>query len=220
MKLPDEKNANRSITFLVAIILIANQHLMASDSTAQTQAPAQPAPGAKQGTNPLRSVVDWGKSLVTQAGHEKPVLNLTPNPSAPRPAAKPTALTTGPVAGTVSPISHLAAPRTSIIELGPTDNLAEIVARTRGPVVIDFHASWCGPCKKQAKLLKELDPLATQNGAAIVKIDVDKHATLAKKLNISSLPTLMVIKNGALVETKIGSVDRQKIVGYLTPAPK
>ncbi len=220
MKLPNEKNANRPITILTAIILLASQHLMASESIAQTQAPVQPTPGAKQGTSPLRSVVDWGKSLVTQAGHEKPALNLTPSSIAPRPAAKPTQPMTGPVAGRVSPISHLAAPRSSIIELGPTDNLAEIVARTRGPVVIDFHASWCGPCKKQAKLLKELDPYATQNGAAIVKIDVDKHATLAKKLNISSLPTLMVIKNGALVETKIGSVERQKIVGYLTREPK
>ena len=100
--------------------------------------------------------------------------------------------------------------------MGPTDSLAEIVAKTKGPVVIDFHASWCGPCKKQGKLLKEMERYAIQNRAAIVKIDVDKHAELAKKLNISSLPTLMVIKNGALVESKIGLADRQTITGYLT----
>ena len=230
MNLPKVNNAIRTLTLLTATILLVNQTV--SLTAAQTQTPAKPAASTKT-ANPIRSFMDWSKSLVTPTSHEKPAFNLTPNPgvakpstgSAPKPAIgaaiKP-AVTPAmvPAAGKVSPISHLAAPRTSIIELGPADNLAEIVAKTRGPVVIDFHASWCGPCKTQGKVLKELDPYATQNGAAIVKIDVDKHPELAKKLNISSLPTLMVIKNGALVETKIGSVGREKIAGYLTPDKK
>ena len=200
--------------FLTLVVLTA-AFLMPKICLAQQKIPTSPSTTAPTKSGKIRSFMDWGKSLVTPTGHEKPALNLTPAPAR---AANPVGLK--PVAGQVSPVSHAAATKTSsILELGPTDNLAEIVAKTRGAVIIDFHASWCGPCKSQGKVLKELEPYAVQNGARIVKIDVDKHAELAKKLNIASLPTLMVIKNGALVESKVGLADRNTIVGYLT-APK
>lgn len=65
------------------------------------------------------------------------------------------------------------------------------------PVMIDFYADWCGPCKMVAPILKELkEDLGDQ--VRIVKIDVDKNQNISQKLNVQSIPTLMVFQNGDL----------------------
>jgi thioredoxin 1 len=76
------------------------------------------------------------------------------------------------------------------------------------PVLIDFHALWCGPCKMLSPIIKELKN-DYGNKLRIIKIDVDKNPELAKKLDVMSMPTLMIFKNGELkwrtmgVQTKI-----------------
>lgn len=72
-----------------------------------------------------------------------------------------------------------------------------------GVVLVDFYADWCGPCKQ---LAPELNALATQMGAgfSIVKVNVDKHRGLAEKHEVSSIPHMLLIKDGAPVDKQVG----------------
>ena len=63
------------------------------------------------------------------------------------------------------------------------------------PVVVDFHADWCGPCKTQGPILKQLKS-QMGNKVKIIKIDVDRNQPLANKLGIRSIPTLMIFQGG------------------------
>lgn len=65
------------------------------------------------------------------------------------------------------------------------------------PVLIDFFADWCGPCKMQAPILSELKS-DLGDGIKIIKIDVDQNQSLAQKLGVQSIPTLMIYKFGKL----------------------
>ncbi|MCM3731203.1 thioredoxin [Fictibacillus nanhaiensis] len=72
-----------------------------------------------------------------------------------------------------------------------------------GIVLADFFATWCGPCKMIAPVLEELDQ-DMGNQVKIVKIDVDQHQETANKFGIMSIPTLLVMKDGKVVDTLVG----------------
>ena len=86
---------------------------------------------------------------------------------------------------------------------------AEVVKSTV-PVIADFWAEWCGPCKMIAPILKEL-AVTYKDKIKIAKIDVDAEGDLAQKFNIVSIPTLLVFNKGQLVKQQIGAVPRQAL---------
>jgi thioredoxin 1 len=82
------------------------------------------------------------------------------------------------------------------------------------PVVVDFHALWCSPCKMQSPILKEV---AEELGdkIRIIKIDVDQNAEIASRYNVQSVPTIIIFKNGKLVWRQSGVVSKNQLKSVL-----
>jgi len=78
------------------------------------------------------------------------------------------------------------------------------------PVLVDFYATWCGPCKTMGPILENVKQKVGDKGT-ILKIDVDKNQKLASELNISGVPTLIIYKNGKQVWRQSGVVDANTI---------
>ena len=92
-------------------------------------------------------------------------------------------------------------------------NFEALISDSR-PVIVDFHALWCGPCKVQSPILKEI---ATELGdkVRVIKIDVDQNNTLSVQYQIQSVPTLIVFKNGKPVWRQSGVVTKAALVNIL-----
>ena len=82
------------------------------------------------------------------------------------------------------------------------------------PVLVDFHATWCGPCKTQAPILKDLSA-DIKGKARIIKIDVDKNQALAQKYQVKSVPTLILFKNGQPVWRQAGVASKQELLDVI-----
>jgi len=103
----------------------------------------------------------------------------------------------------------------SLITLGEGQDLADLVNKAPGVVLVDFYATWCGPCVKQGKVLHDLENYASQKKASIIKVDVDQHEELATIFDVSALPTLMVIKDGKVVDQQLGLASKTRITELL-----
>ncbi len=92
-------------------------------------------------------------------------------------------------------------------------NFDSIINDTR-PVIVDFHALWCGPCKVQSPILSEI---ASEFGEQIrvIKIDVDQNPGLAAKYHIQGVPTVILFKNGKLVWRQSGVVSKSQLIDIL-----
>jgi thioredoxin 1 len=88
-----------------------------------------------------------------------------------------------------------------------TDSNFEEVIQSDKPVLVDFWAEWCGPCKMIGPVVEEL--AADYDGKAVVgKVDVDVNPEVSAKYGIRSIPTLLVFKNGEIVDKQIGAVPK------------
>ena len=83
------------------------------------------------------------------------------------------------------------------------DNFEAEVAKSSKPVLVDFWAEWCGPCKMVAPILDEL-AAEYDSKVKIGKVNIDDHQSLAIKFRINSIPTLLFFKNGEVVDTVVG----------------
>ena len=89
------------------------------------------------------------------------------------------------------------------------------VLKSKEPVVVDFWAEWCGPCKMIAPALEEI--AGSLNGKVkIVKLNVDENPATAQKYGIMSIPTLMLFKNGELASRQVGAAPKQKLEQWIT----
>jgi thioredoxin 1 len=90
---------------------------------------------------------------------------------------------------------------------------SEIIASNK-PVVVDFFAEWCGPCKTMAPILKDVKDNIGDT-ASIIKVDVDKNPASAQQFQIQGVPTLIIFKNSKPVWRKSGVVSKQELIAAI-----
>jgi thioredoxin 1 len=84
------------------------------------------------------------------------------------------------------------------------------------PVLVDFWAPWCGPCRLVAPVLEEI--ASERSDVRIVKLNVDENQQTAAKYGVMSIPTMILFKNGQAAETIIGALPKPRLVQQLEPA--
>lgn len=84
------------------------------------------------------------------------------------------------------------------------------------PVLVDFWAEWCGPCRMVAPVLDEIDKELGES-LKIVKVNVDESGELAQRYGVMSIPTLMVFKGGEAVETAVGFQAKKQLLSKIQP---
>jgi thioredoxin 1 len=93
-------------------------------------------------------------------------------------------------------------------------NYEELVANSDKPVMIDFWAVWCGPCRMIAPIVEEMS--GEYEGKAIIgKVDVDSNPGIAQKFGIRNIPTVLFVKGGEVVDKQVGAVPKQALATKL-----
>ncbi|MCB9964841.1 MAG: thioredoxin [Rhodospirillales bacterium] len=92
-------------------------------------------------------------------------------------------------------------------------NFQSEVLKADGPVVVDFWAEWCPPCKALSPLVDEL--ATEQKKVKVVKINIDHAPETPTKYGVRGIPTLMVFKDGAVVDTRVGGMSKQQLTDWI-----
>ena len=94
------------------------------------------------------------------------------------------------------------------------ENFEQVVLKSDKPVLVDFWATWCSPCKMLSPIIEEVRK-ETEGKAVVGKINVDEQQELAMQFGVMSIPTLLVFKNGEIVKKQIGFIPKQAVLGLL-----
>ena len=95
----------------------------------------------------------------------------------------------------------------------PTENFQKEVLESKEPVLIDFFADWCGPCKMVSPIIDEI--AEEKKDIKVGKINVDQQGELAMEYQVMSIPTLMVFLDGKVIRKSMGAQNRQQILSML-----
>ncbi len=94
------------------------------------------------------------------------------------------------------------------------DNFDNEISSSNLPVLVDFWAEWCGPCKSLGPILEEISN-DLKDQLKVVKVNLDENQDLAMKYSIRSIPTLLLFKEGELIDTKVGLLPKSDLVEWL-----
>ncbi len=93
------------------------------------------------------------------------------------------------------------------------ENFEQLVLKSEKPVIVDFSAAWCGPCRMVAPILEEI--AETRPDLAVVTVDVDESMELARAYNVASIPLLLGFRGGKIVGKTLGAVPYDEIVALV-----
>ena len=93
-------------------------------------------------------------------------------------------------------------------------NFDEEIKNSQIPILVDFWAEWCGPCKQIGPILEDIGE-AKKDKLKILKLNVDENPQTPQKFGVRGIPTLMLFKDGKLVDTKVGSLPKNMVESWL-----
>ena len=93
-------------------------------------------------------------------------------------------------------------------------NFEEEVLKADKPVLVDFYATWCGPCQMMSPIIDEIAEENADN-LKVGKVNIDENQDLAIKYNVMSIPTIIIVKNGKVEKTFVGVTDKNEILGAI-----
>lgn len=95
-----------------------------------------------------------------------------------------------------------------------TSSFEADVLKADVPVLVDYWAEWCGPCKMVAPVIDEVSR-DYGDKLSVAKVNIDENQEIAQKYNIRGIPTLMLFRNGAVVATKVGALSKSQLTAFL-----
>ena len=102
----------------------------------------------------------------------------------------------------------------NVVEVQNKEDFVNEVINSEVPVLVDFWAEWCGPCKQLAPLVEEAAE-EFKDKIKVCKMDVDSNQELAVQYGVRSIPTLILFKNGEVTSTQIGAISKQQLEEFI-----